>query len=502
VDQDALKLLQLNTARWRANPVLFVFEMFGVILDAWQEDALMRLAQPTTRRLAMKACKGPGKTAVLAWAILWFLTCHANSHVGATSITEGNIDTNLWPELYKWLSRSAYLRRLFKWSRSRVQAIGNPDWFCEKRTWPKSGNPDEQANALAGLHADYVAFFLDEVGGIPLGVMVTAEAVLAGHHGRALIVIAGNPTHTTGPLYRACTTDKELWEIVTITGDPDDPMRSPRISMDWAREEIGKYGRDNPWVMVNVLGQFPPSSINALLGVQDVDAAMLRQLAEDAYSWSQKRIGVDVARFGDDRTILSPRQGLMAFPFTEMRNADTAQIAGRVARGAVRWGAEMILIDDTGHWGHGVLDQLTTAGFPAVPVNYAGSAIDPRYRNIRAENWVLMANWVKKGGKLPNDPGLVAELTEITYTFVNGRFVLEEKDQVKQRLGRSPDKADALSTTFAMPDMPGGLATMLPGYRGQGGVAVETDPYGLTDTVNRSRTHLAGHVEAEDDPFR
>jgi hypothetical protein len=100
---------------------------------------------------------------------------------------------------------------------------------------------------------------------------------------------------------------------VTITGDPDDPKRSPNISLDYARQQIASYGRENPWVMVNVLGQFPPSSINALLGVEDVEAAMKRHLLRHQYDWAQKRLGIDVARFGDDRTIIFPRQGLASF---------------------------------------------------------------------------------------------------------------------------------------------------------------------------------------------
>jgi phage terminase large subunit len=479
--------------RWRTDARVFVRECLNVTPDKWQDEALRLVSDPSTRRLALKACKGPGKTAVLAWIILWFLTCHYQSKVGCTSITEGNIDTNLWPEIYRWMKESSYLMATFTWTKSTVARKGNANWFAVKRTWPKSGDSQQQADALAGIHADDVMFVLDESGGIPQAVMVTAEAVLStdqpGH--RAIVIQAGNTTHTTGPLYRACTAERALWHVITITGDPDSPMRSPRISLQWAREEIAKYGRDNPWVMVNVLGEFPPSSINALLGVEEVERAMHRKISRDAFEWAQKRIGVDVARFGDDRTVIFPRQGAMAWKPVIMRNERTTAIAARVARGAQQWGAEMILVDDSGHWGHGVIDNMTAAGFPCVPVMYGERASNPRYKNVRTENFINMADWVKAGGVLPYMPELVPELTEITYTFIGDAFVLEDKDMLKKRLGFSPDLADALSNTFAMPEMPGETLARIKGR----------NRARTMDDILDERNDVTGRVMHDFDPF-
>lgn len=441
---------------WAREPWTMVRDLFGTTPDAWQDDALHLIAKRETRRLALKACKGPGKTALLAWIILWFLLTRWQAKVGATSITEANIDTNLWPELNKWMSRSHLLSETFIWSKTQIVRRASPaNWFAVKRSWPKSGDPEAQADALAGLHADHVLFVLDESGGIPQAVMVTAEAVLSTEGSEAKVIQAGNPTHTTGPLYRACTTDRHLWQVITITGDPDNPKRSTRISIEWAREQIAAYGRDNPWVMVNVLGEFPPSSINALLGLEDVERAMARHLREDEYTWAQKRLGVDVARFGDDRTVIFPRQGLASFRPIIMRNARTTEIAARIMVCKKRWGSELELVDDTGHWGHGVIDNLVAAGLGPIGVNYAGRAINPRYKNRRAEMWIKGCEAIRNGGALPPIPEMVAELTEPTYTFVGGVFQLEEKAQIKERLGRSPDLADAYMTTYALEDMPG-----------------------------------------------
>lgn len=469
---------------WKRDPVRMVREEFGVEPDKWQRIALRAFANsddPRKRRIAMKACKGPGKTAVLAWMIWNFMLCYAHkgSHPkgAATGITEKNIDDNLWPELAKWQGRSKLLSAAFVWTKSRIFAKDHPEtWFFSKRTWPKSGDTTQQADTLAGLHADYVLFVLDESGGIPRSVMAAAEGGLSTGIW-AKIVQAGNPTHLEGPLYDACSAHHDLWFVIEITGDPDSSKRSSRISVEWAREQIKLYGADNPWVLVNVFGKFPPSSLNALLGPDEVQAAMRRTLKATDYNFAQKRLGIDVARFGDDRTVLFPRQGLCAKRPVVMRGVRTTVIAARVLLARKNWGTELELIDDTGHWGHGVIDNLLAAGVPAQGIQYHAPAIDPRYKNRRAEMWLLMADWVKRGGCLPNIPELVAELTTPTYTFVNGKFQLEDKDLVKERLGRSPDLGDALAITFAIPEMPT-EAGLLPVQRAQRGkVASEYDPF-------------------------
>jgi len=479
--------------RWRERPIDMVREEFGAEPDAWQADALAAFAKPSTQRLAMKACKGPGKTAVLAWMMLNFLATRKDSKVGATSITAANLDDNLWPELAKWMQRSRFMREAFVWTKTRILNRMSPEnWFATARNWPKTADATQQAATLAGLHADYILFVLDESGGMPQAVMTTAEAVLASAI-EAKVVQAGNPTHTTGPLYRACTVDRHLWILISITGDPDNSKRSPRIKLEWAREQIASYGRDNPWVMVNVLGEFPPTSINALLGVEEVERAMARHLRLDEYDWSQKRLGVDVARFGDDRTVIWPRQGMASFRPVVMRNARTTDIAARILVALKRWEAEVVLLDDTGHWGHGVLDNLQVAGVPCLGINYAGKAINPRYKNRRAEMWLKGAEAIRNGAALPPLPELVGELTIPTYTFLNGVFQLEEKDQIKERLGRSPDLADAYMTTYALEDLPGDMMQKL---RGRQTVAHDFDPF-ADATVDAGRQTVAHDF----DPF-
>lgn len=472
---------QRRIRTWREFPVQFVRDVFKTEPDPWQVDVLMAL--PHNMRLAMKACKGPGKTALLAWVCWWFLVVYPHPKIAATSITRDNIRDGLWTEMSKWQQRSEFLKRTFEWTKERIYSKDHPEtWFMSLRTWAKGGDSSQQANALAGLHADFMMFVLDEVGGIPDSVMAAAEAGLANDLGDGLkvakIIMAGNPTHTEGPLYRACTTEKHLWHVTEITSDPDNPKRTPRVSAQWAREQIEKYGRDNPWVLVNVFGQFPPSSINSLLGVEEVNAAMKRSMRPDQIESSQKRMGIDVARFGDDRSVIFMRQGLMSFKPIEMRGLRTDLIAARVMNEKRTFASEMDFVDDTGHWGHGVIDTLIGAGYSPHGVQFHAPAINPRYKNRRAEMWIEMSEWVKRGGCLPNVPELVGELVTPTYTFVGGKFQLEDKDQIKERLGRSPDLADALALTFAMADMPARDSALGIDFSARSGKAsYEYDPY-------------------------
>lgn len=468
--------------RWRKDPVAFVREQFQVEPDAWQKEVLEAFvsADPAKRRISEQACAGPGKSATLAWCGWLFLSCYGGKGEhpkgAAVSITAENLRDNLWPEFAKWRSRSAYLMKAFEWTSTRIFAREHPEtWFMSARAWSKTANAEEQGRTLSGLHSEYVLVLIDESGGVPQSVLKAGEQAL-GRCKFGKMLQAGNPTSLEGILYLAATKLRHQWHVVRITGDPDDTNRSPRIDIEWAREQIKTHGREDPWVKAYILGEFPPASINVLLGPEEVESAMKRSLREDEYSFSQKRIGIDVARFGDDVTVIFPRQGLAAFAPVEMRGARTPDIAARVAAGKAKWGSELEFIDSTGGWGGGVEDALLQAGIHVVPVNFSGAATDPRYFNKRSEIWFQMAEWVKRGGALPNRPGLLRELTTPVYTFVGGKFRLEEKDQIKKRLGFSPNEADALATTFAQPDMP--TALMAPMGGGTRGKAVsEWDPF-------------------------
>ncbi|MBK5283030.1 MAG: hypothetical protein JJE16_13205 [Nitrospiraceae bacterium] len=439
---------------WREDPNLFVSEQFGVVPDHWQAEALAVF--PKDRRICFRASKGPGKSALLAWLIWNFVATRPHAQIAVTSLSKDNLQDGLWKELAKWYAKSTYLQQAFEFGKTRITAKDHPlTWWISARTWSRSADSQQQSNTLSGLHADYLMFVLDEVGAIPNPVMAAAEAGLATGI-ETKIIMAGNPTHLEGPLYRACTTERHLWRIIEISGDPDDPKRSPRVSAEWAREQIEKYGRDNPWVLVNVFGQFPPSSLNTLLGPDQMSAAMDRHLHETMYSHEAKILGVDPGRFGGARSVIFPRQGLAAFTPVVLRpdrnTKDwTGAFAARIAQAFEKWHADVCFIDDTGGWGAGILDALVAGGYNALGVNFGAKALDRRYANRRCEMLFLAADWVKKGGVLPFDPQLQREATAATYWFRNGVFELEDKEQISERIGESPDLWDSFCLTFAMP---------------------------------------------------
>lgn len=497
---EALVRAQARIATWRENSPQYVYDNFHVTPDMWQEKALRAFddPRPGMRRIALQACVGPGKTAVEAWMGWKFLSCHASrgEHPKglALGVTWDNLKDNLWPEFAKWQDRSEFLTEAFTWTKERIFAKDHPEtWFLSARSWPKTASADDQGKTLSGLHGQNVLVLIDESGTIPMTVLRAADQALSTCvFGK--VVQAGNPTSLEGMLYAAATLLRHQWHIIRVTGDPDDPeawVHAPRLASlhqpdeqgacgcpkCWAKLQIDTYGRDNPWIMSAVLGQFPPASINALLGIEDVEAAMKRHLRIDQYDWAQKRLGIDVARYGDDRTVIFPRQGLAAFRPIVLRHARNSavsvDIATRVMGAKLRWGAELEFFDATGGWAAGAVDVMRAAGHSPIDVQFAAPALDPRYFNRRSEILLLAAEAIKRGAALPPVPEMVGEMTAVTYTFKNGKFLAEPKDLVKARIGRSPDLFDAYALTYGMPEMPASLF----GQR-QGHATNDGDPYG------------------------
>lgn len=442
---------------WRNDPRIFVREVFGVTPDPWQDEALE--AFPHSPRLAMRASKGVGKTSCEAWLAWNFLLTRPHPKIAATSITAENLADNLWTEMAKWQQRSPLLKSQFTWTKTRIFANSHPEtWWMSSRSWPKTASAEEQAATLAGLHADYILFVIDESGGIPPAVGVAAEATLSscieGH-----IVQGGNTNSPTGMLYEAAITQRKKWHIIPITGDPDDPNRSTRVSIEWAQDLIDRYGRDHPYVLVNVLGQFPSSSFNTLLSLDDIRAAQARSYTETDIERHPRILGVDVALYGGDASVIFPRQGLVAFNPERHRNIEPHLGAGRVMARWQEWDADAVFLDNTGGYGASWISHMRLLGREPIGVGFSESPNDAQFLNKRVEIYFLAAQWIKQGGQLPpaNVPGmaeLAAAMTQTTYSAKRDKLVLEPKELITDRIGYSPDDADSLCLTFAHPVAP------------------------------------------------
>lgn len=434
---------------WRERPDIFVREVFGATPDPWQDEVLK--AFPHNQRIAMKASKGPGKSCIESWLAWNFLVTRPQPKIAATSISGDNLRDGLWTEMAKWREKSPLIKESFVWQKERIFNKEYPEtWWMSARQWSKSADPNALGNTLAGLHADYIMFLLDESGGFPDAIMASAEAALSsckeGH-----IIQAGNPTHLEGPLYKACTQDRALWYVVEITSDPDDPNRSPRVDPKWAQQQIDAYGRDNPWVMVNVFGKFPPASFNALIGPEDLKESIARKYREPDFAAHPRILGVDVARFGDDSSIIFPRQGLQAFTPSQYRGLTGTTGAEIVVRRWNEWEADGVFIDNTGGFGASWIDNLNRLGKDPIGIHFSQESTNAQYYNKRAEMAFELVKWIKAGGCIPEINELVRALTQTTYTFKGDKLMLEPKEDVKAKLGHSPDHMDALMLTFALP---------------------------------------------------
>lgn len=437
---------------WRARPDIFVEEVLGIIPDAWQREVLQ--AFPHKPRIAMKACKGPGKTATLSWIAWNFLLTRFNPRIAAVSITGQNLADNLWSEMAKTQQKSRLLTENFEWTKTRISIKDkrySSTWWMSARSWSKSATESEQGDTLAGLHEDNVMLIMDESGGIPMAVGRAAEAILTscveGH-----IIQAGNPSDLSGVLYRSCTRDRDLWHIVEITSDPDDPKRTPRVSKEWAAEQIRKNGRDDPYIKVTILGQFPDAAFNALIGVEQVEEAQRRVYKPYEFALAPRVFGVDVARDGGDSSVIYPRQGLQAYTPFLYRNIDGTAGANIVVRKWKEWSADACFVDNTGGFGSSWVDNMQRLGYSPIPVHFNQRSENPRYYNKRTEMIFDLVEWIKNGGALPpDDLNIIAELTESTYTHKNDKLLLEPKDILQSKIGRSPDSMDALALSFAAP---------------------------------------------------
>ena len=307
-------------------------------------------------------------------------------------------------------------------------------------------NPD----ALRGLYFDGVV--LDEVAQMKPEVWEEiVRPALSDRMGWALFIGPPKGVNLFSDLYyKAAELQAE--------GDPDWYAASFPVTATSALppsdvENMRRELSDNAWRQ-EMLCDFTASSDDTLIGLDDVTEAMSRRASEVDIAGMPVILGVDVARFGSDSSVVFRRQGLQTFPPTVFRNIDNMALADRVAALIMEHRPHAVFVD--AGQGQGVIDRLRQLGHRITEVPFGGSALrDKRFVNRRAEMWYGVREWLKSGGRLVDDECLKAELTAPTYSFdASGRIKLEPKDEIKARLNRSTDRADALALTFAAPVAP------------------------------------------------
>lgn len=202
------------------------------------------------------------------------------------------------------------------------------------------------------------------------------------------------------------------------------------------------------------LCDFSAAQDNGLIPIDDIRAAANKFYRESEYMGAPLIYGIDVARFGSDASVIFKRRGLVAFEPIVIRKFDNMALADRIAVEMAKEKPDAVFIDSGA--GQGVIDRLRQMRFDVVEVPFGAQAIDKeQFANRRMEMWWHMAQWIKQGGAIPPDPVLQGDLGAPTYGYTpKGPKILEAKDKLKERIGRSPDLADALALTFAAPVAP------------------------------------------------
>lgn len=196
---------------------------------------------------------------------------------------------------------------------------------------------------------------------------------------------------------------------------------------------------------------FSASASDIVLPIDLVSASAARDLQEQDVRGQPVIIGVDVARFGDDATVITVRQGLWCKGQQVYRDLDSMQVADRVIV-AIKTHKPAAVFVDVGAMGAGVIDRLRQLRYQVTEVNFAAKASDERYANKRAEMYFKVREWMDSGGAIPDELVLKSELSVVEYKFTQtGKIILEAKEKIKEKIGKSPDLADSLALTFAMP---------------------------------------------------
>lgn len=448
------------------DPVAFAEDFLNFYPDDWQAKVMYDVCDyPFT---AVKSGQGVGKTGVESAVILWYLCTRANAKIVATAPTKQQLQDVLWAEVSKWLVNTK-LERLITWTKTKIYMNGHGErWFAVAKT---SNRPEN----MQGYHEENMIFIVDEASGIDDEVMEAVLGTLSGKNNKLLMM--GNPTKVSGIFYDAFHKDRRDYRTHTV-----DSRNSPRASKENIRRLINRYGEESDVVAVRVKGEFPSGDPTSFITLTEVENAVARELEGyekrrfDAYKFytngvvqniidiptdAEIRIGVDIARHGDDETVLAPRVGLFSLPLQTFGKQDLMATTGQVMLMAKElheiYNRDVaITLDDTGVGG-GVTDRLKEIkaedGLDWLivdPVNFAEKG-DDNYLGVISMMYGQFKDYIKEI-KLPDDNDMIGQLSIRRFDVVSkGRIQIESKKEMKRRGHPSPDRAEAVVMSYYKP---------------------------------------------------
>lgn len=453
-------------AEHKADPLSFVLWAFpwgepGTELadadgpDTWQIEIMSRLRDNLISiteaiRLAIVSGHGIGKSAFVAWLILWAVSTKTDTRGVVTANTENQLRTKTWVELAKW-HRLFIARDLFKMSATKLYSADpahENTWRIDMVAWS-----ERNTEAFAGLHnqGSRILLVFDEASAIPDIIWEVSEGALTDEGTEIIWLVCGNPTKNTGR-FRECFEGGKFahrWQTQQV-----DSRTVQRTNKKQIKQWVDDYGIDSDFVRIRVRGVFPRQGESEFISHDIVTGAVER---EDIRSIDSLVMGIDVARFGSDATKFAFRRGRDArsIPPAHLQGLDTMEVVKEAVTYFNRYRPVTVFVDGGGI-GAGVVDRLRELRVNVVEVQFGGKAEnnnpeDGKYANKRAEIWGRMREWLKTG-TLPKEEGLVEQFIGPTYTFdKHDAIVLESKLSMRSRGVASPDYPDALACTFAFP---------------------------------------------------
>lgn len=446
------------------NPTAFLEDMLDMECDDWQGAVASDVANES--KVAVKSGQGVGKTALEAGLIIWFLVCRPYSKVIATAPTMQQLYDVLWAEIAKWLNTSK-VKNLLTWTKTKVYMVGDSErWFATAKTATKPEN-------MQGFHEDHMLIVVDEASGVSDPIMEAILGTLSGEDNKLLLM--GNPNRIDGVFYDAFNKDRDKYRTHTVSS-----RESKRTNKDNIDMIESKYGKDSDVVRVRVDGNFPKGALDSFISLETVELAcskMNKIEQKDIESCKTLHVGCDVARFGNDKTVITPRIGAKVFEFRKYTKKSTMETAGNVIKCCKDYMNShknikncIIKVDDSGVGG-GVTDRLKEViheeklPYKVIPVNNGESATDDYYFNLGGQIWghikeLLEVNFSNSiQGKedvqieLPYDEEMIKQLSIRKYHMTSkGKIQLESKDEMKKRGVGSPDTADSLSLALYEPN--------------------------------------------------
>jgi hypothetical protein len=403
-------------------------------------------------RIAVSSGRGIGKSALVAWLILWMLSTRIGSTVIVSANSENQLRTVTWGELTKWATMAV---NSHWWEVSATKLVpatwltdlverdlkkGTRYWAAEGKLWSEE-NPD----AYAGVHNhDGMMVIFDEASGIPDGIWSVAAGFFTEKILDRYWLAFSNPRRNTGYFFETFHGKRAFWN-----GQMIDARTVEGTDQAVYNQIIAEYGDDSREARVEVYGEFPATGEDQFISPTLVEDAFKRPKYKDMTA--PIVIGVDPARGGMDSTVICVRQGRDIIAIKRYKGEDTMSVVGHVID-AIEEYKPLLTVIDEGGLGYGILDRLTEQRYKVRGVNFGWKAKSPiMWQNKRAEMWGAMKDWLKTAS-VSADRQLKADLVgPMRKTNSAGAILLESKKEMKARGLASPDAADALCVTFAFP---------------------------------------------------